>query len=155
MTEDKILVVDDEVGMLTLLRNYLAREGYDVTTAPSAEVALPMVEEYDIAVVLTDLRRCLRDCSKVNCLGIHAVRSRVPPWPAVVSSWIRQYSNEDLVMMRIVGDTREGKLCRHFLVTEGSAEVSLNACYVRPRVPCWLSLPNHNEPRPAWFHPLW
>jgi DNA-binding NtrC family response regulator len=56
MTEDKVLVVDDEVGMVTLLRNYLAREGYDVTTAPSAEVALPMVEEQDIAVVLTDLR---------------------------------------------------------------------------------------------------
>jgi DNA-binding NtrC family response regulator len=56
MTEDKILVVDDEVGMVTLLRNYLTREGYDVTTAPSAEVALPMVEEHDIAVVLTDLR---------------------------------------------------------------------------------------------------
>jgi DNA-binding NtrC family response regulator len=56
MAEDKILVVDDEVGMLTLLRNYLTREGYDVTTAPSAEVALPMVEEHDIAVVLTDLR---------------------------------------------------------------------------------------------------
>jgi DNA-binding NtrC family response regulator len=56
MTEDKILVVDDEVGMLTLLRNYLTREGHDVTTAPSAEVALPMVEEHDIAVVLTDLR---------------------------------------------------------------------------------------------------
>jgi DNA-binding NtrC family response regulator len=56
MTDDKILVVDDEVGMATLLRNYLAREGYDVTTAPSAEVALPMVEEQDIAVVLTDLR---------------------------------------------------------------------------------------------------
>ena len=56
MTEAKILVVDDEVGMATLLRNYLTREGYDVTTAPSAEVALPMVEEHDIAVVLTDLR---------------------------------------------------------------------------------------------------
>src|SRR5712691_5399452 len=56
MTEDKILVVDDEVGMLTLLLNYLTREGYDLTTAPSAEVALPMVEEHDIAVVLTDLR---------------------------------------------------------------------------------------------------
>jgi DNA-binding NtrC family response regulator len=53
MTDDKILVVDDEVGMVTLLRNYLTREGYDVTTAPSAEVALPMVEEHDIAVVVT------------------------------------------------------------------------------------------------------
>jgi len=37
MAEEKILVVDDEVGMVTLLRNYLTREGYDVTTAPSAE----------------------------------------------------------------------------------------------------------------------
>ena len=34
MAEEKILVVDDEVGMVTLLRNYLTREGYDVTTAP-------------------------------------------------------------------------------------------------------------------------
>ena len=40
MTEAQILVVDDEVGMVTLLRNYLTREGYEVTTAPSAEVAL-------------------------------------------------------------------------------------------------------------------
>ena len=56
MTEAQVLVVDDEVGMVTLLRNYLTREGYAVTTAPSAEVALQLLEEHDIAVVLTDLR---------------------------------------------------------------------------------------------------
>src|SRR5215831_16707542 len=56
MTEAQILVVDDEVGMVTLLRNYLTREGYTVTTAPSAEVALQLLEEHDIAIVLTDLR---------------------------------------------------------------------------------------------------
>ena len=55
MTEAQILVVDDEVGMVTLLRNYLTREGYEVTTAPSAEVALQMLEEHDIDVVLTDM----------------------------------------------------------------------------------------------------
>jgi CheY-like chemotaxis protein len=55
MTEAQILVVDDEVGMVTLLRNYLTREGFAVTTAPSAEVALQILEEHDIAVVLTDL----------------------------------------------------------------------------------------------------
>ena len=55
MTEAQILVVDDEVGMVTLLRNYLTREGYAVTTAPSAEVALQILEEHGIAVVLTDL----------------------------------------------------------------------------------------------------
>ena len=49
ITEAQILVVDDEVGMVTLLRNYLTREGYAVTTAPSAEVALQLLEEHDIA----------------------------------------------------------------------------------------------------------
>jgi DNA-binding NtrC family response regulator len=56
MAEAQILVVDDEVGMVTLLRNYLTREGYTVTTAPSAEVALQVLEEHDIDVVLTDMR---------------------------------------------------------------------------------------------------
>ena len=56
MAEAQILVVDDEVGMVTLLRSYLTREGYAVTTAPSAEVALQALEEHDIDVVLTDLR---------------------------------------------------------------------------------------------------
>jgi DNA-binding NtrC family response regulator len=56
MTEVQLLVVDDEVDMVTLLRNYLTREGYAVTTAPSAEVALPILTEHDIDVVLTDMR---------------------------------------------------------------------------------------------------
>ena len=56
MADEKILVVDDEVGMVTLLRNYLTREGYDVTTAPSAETALHLLEEHEVAAVLTDLR---------------------------------------------------------------------------------------------------
>ncbi|MGE3540419.1 MAG: sigma-54-dependent transcriptional regulator [Candidatus Tectimicrobiota bacterium] len=56
MAEEKILVVDDEVGMVTLLRNYLTREGYEVTTAPSAESALHTLEEQEVAAVITDLR---------------------------------------------------------------------------------------------------
>jgi DNA-binding NtrC family response regulator len=56
MTNAKVLVVDDEVEMLTLLRNYLSREEYEVNTAPSAEIALQLLEEQDFDVVLTDLR---------------------------------------------------------------------------------------------------
>jgi DNA-binding NtrC family response regulator len=56
MTAAQILVVDDELGMGTLLRDYLTREGYAVTTAPSAEVALQSLAEHDLDVVLTDLR---------------------------------------------------------------------------------------------------
>ena len=56
MADEKVLVVDDEVEMLTLLRNYLTREGYAVPTAPSAETALQLLEDHDFDVVLTDLR---------------------------------------------------------------------------------------------------
>jgi DNA-binding NtrC family response regulator len=56
MTDVKVLVVDDEVEMLTLLRNYLSRQGYEVKTAPSAETALQLLEDQDIDVLLTDLR---------------------------------------------------------------------------------------------------
>ena len=56
MENETVLVVDDEVEMLTLLRNYLTREGYVVQTAPSAEIALHMLEEHDFDMVLTDLR---------------------------------------------------------------------------------------------------
>jgi DNA-binding NtrC family response regulator len=56
MENETVLVVDDEVEMLTLLRNYLTREGYTVQTAPSAEIALHMLEDQDFDMVLTDLR---------------------------------------------------------------------------------------------------
>ncbi len=56
MTEAPLLVVDDAVGMVTLLRNDLTREGHAVKTAPSAEVTLQVLAEHDIDVVLTDMR---------------------------------------------------------------------------------------------------
>jgi DNA-binding NtrC family response regulator len=56
MADETVLVVDDEVGMVTLLRNYLSREGYEIHTAPSGETALQFLEEHDYDVVLTDLR---------------------------------------------------------------------------------------------------
>ena len=56
MADAKVLVVDDEVEMVMMLRNYLTREGYEVKTAPSAETALQFLEDQDYDVVLTDLR---------------------------------------------------------------------------------------------------
>src|SRR5688500_14817631 len=56
MENATVLVVDDDVEMLTLLRNYLTREEYAVSTASSAEMALQLLEDHDFDVVLTDLR---------------------------------------------------------------------------------------------------
>ena len=51
-----ILVVDDEVEMTSMLRNYLTRQGYEVATASSAEQALQHLEAHEMDLVLTDLR---------------------------------------------------------------------------------------------------
>jgi DNA-binding NtrC family response regulator len=56
LVEAKVLVVDDEVEMTSMLRTYLTREGCEVATASSAEEALQYLEEHDIDIVLTDLR---------------------------------------------------------------------------------------------------
>ena len=77
MADETVLVVDDEVGMVTLLRNYLTREGYEIHTAPSGETALQFLEEHDCDVVLTDLRMGGMD-GLALVRDIHATRPETP-----------------------------------------------------------------------------
>jgi two-component system response regulator HydG len=74
LVEAKILVVDDEVEMTSMLRNYLTRQGYEVATASSAEEALQHIEEHDMDVVLTDLRMGGMDGLEL----VHAVHGSRP-----------------------------------------------------------------------------
>ena len=74
---EHILVVDDEADMASLLRNYLTREGYVVATAPSAEVALQVLEETPIDVMLTDLR--MRGMDGIEL--VHEVHTAHPGLP--------------------------------------------------------------------------
>ncbi len=56
-TEDtRILVVDDEESLRDLLSSLLTDEGYQVTTAASAEEALELFEHATYPVVLADIR---------------------------------------------------------------------------------------------------
>src|SRR5262245_34828132 len=63
--------------MVTLLRNYLTREGYEIHTAPSGETALQLLEEHDCDVVLTDLRMGGMD-GLALVRAIHATRPEIP-----------------------------------------------------------------------------
>jgi len=47
-------VVDDEVVVLTVLREILRRGGYRVTTAASAEEAIDLMQKRHFDLVLTD-----------------------------------------------------------------------------------------------------
>ncbi len=49
-----ILIVDDEEIVLVALRDTLAREGYQITTAPNALEALKHLKEQAFSVVITD-----------------------------------------------------------------------------------------------------
>ncbi len=53
---DKILLVDDDSSLLRLLAIRLESEGYNVTGAENAEVAIKAIAKQNFSVVLTDLR---------------------------------------------------------------------------------------------------
>jgi len=56
MAKQKVLVVEDEELMRTILRTLLEGEGYEVFTADSAEAALRIFPENDFAATLTDIK---------------------------------------------------------------------------------------------------
>jgi DNA-binding NtrC family response regulator len=84
----EVLVVDDEVVVLTVLRELLRRSGYRVTTAASAEEAIDLMRKRSFDLVLTD--KNLPGASGLEVLRI--ARSLDPP-PAVVM--ITGYSSYD------------------------------------------------------------
>jgi CheY-like chemotaxis protein len=53
--DKKILIVDDELEIRTLLEKVFTKEGYEVRTADSAESALELLEDEKIFVMFLDL----------------------------------------------------------------------------------------------------
>jgi CheY-like chemotaxis protein len=51
----KVLIVDDEVEIRTLLETVFTKEGYEVHTADSAESAIELLENVKIYVMFLDL----------------------------------------------------------------------------------------------------
>ncbi|HUH67106.1 MAG TPA: response regulator [Syntrophales bacterium] len=56
MDVKKILVVDDEVNILNMLRESFSRAGYTVFTAASAEEALKILKNESVLVMFLDLK---------------------------------------------------------------------------------------------------
>ena len=55
MSQEKILVVDDEREIADLLKDYLTSEGYNVATAYDGEEALNLYKEYAPDLVILDI----------------------------------------------------------------------------------------------------
>jgi CheY-like chemotaxis protein len=57
MDSPRLLLVDDEAGLLDLLKKYLERLGYqvDACTSPEDAIAMYAADPHSYAIVLTDL----------------------------------------------------------------------------------------------------
>jgi CheY-like chemotaxis protein len=84
----EVLVVDDEVVVLTVLREALRRGGYRVTTAASAEEAIDLMRKRRFDLVLTD-----KNLPGASGLEVLRVARTLDPSPAVVL--ITGYSSYD------------------------------------------------------------
>jgi DNA-binding NtrC family response regulator len=84
----EVLVVDDEVVVLTVLRELLRRSGYRVTTAASAEEAIDLMRQRTFDLVLTD-----KNLPGASGLEVLRVARTLSPPPAVVM--ITAYSSYD------------------------------------------------------------
>ena len=85
MTASKILVVDDESSIRTLVRSYLAAEEYAVVEAENGEEAVQLVQEQTPDLVVLDVSMPVLD-------GIEALRQ------------IRTFSDVYVVMLTARGD---------------------------------------------------
>ena len=61
MTNDRILVVDDDESIRQIVRLCLSDEGYSVSEAPNGRVALEGLHESRPSLILLDLRMPVMD----------------------------------------------------------------------------------------------
>lgn len=78
----RILLVDDEPALLPLLRRFLEKQGYQVTTCHSAQEALAAFEEAPFDLVVTDLTLDGINGEQL----IELLRAKQPALPAIIAS---------------------------------------------------------------------
>ena len=62
----KILIVDDEAGIVQEMKEFLGEEGYEVHTADTAKAGIKLIEEIHPDVILIDVK--LPDASGTDVL---------------------------------------------------------------------------------------
>ena len=55
MRPSRVMVVDDDAETLALMREIVAKEGFEVETAEDAETALRRLEQWQPELVITDI----------------------------------------------------------------------------------------------------
>jgi DNA-binding NtrC family response regulator len=90
----RILVVDDQESMRTLLKDMLEVIGYEVTLAEGGEEALSLVKSSSFDLVLSDLNMPGMDGSAL----LRAIKSSLPQLPVVIITGYGTFHTEKRVM---------------------------------------------------------
>ena len=80
----RILVIDDEPEILTIVSKWLSKRGHDVRTTSDPEQAMEFIQSSDFDIVLTDLM--MPRASGLNLLS--RIHEKKPKLPAIVMSVI-------------------------------------------------------------------
>ncbi len=86
----KLLVVDDEKNIRRLYESELKREGYEVSTAESAEDALELIEDDTPDLVVLDIR--LEGMDGIDCL--RTIMERRRDLPVILNSAYSTYKQD-------------------------------------------------------------
>ena len=88
-----VLVVDDEVRILSALRRSLRREGYEILTAETVEEALRVLDERSVALILSDQK--MPGMSGVQFLA-EAARRCPEAVRMLITGWTEEIPREQL-----------------------------------------------------------
>ncbi len=86
----KLLIVDDEDHIRKLYKDFLSREGYEVTAAASGDEAIRMVEQKKFDLVVLDIE--LEDTTGLDLLKI--LKEKYPELPVVLNSAYSTYKDD-------------------------------------------------------------
>ena len=76
----KVLIVDDEAGIIQEIKEFLEEEGYEVHTADTAKAGIQLLEEVQPDVVMIDVK--LPDASGTEVL--RAVKEKSPKTKSIM-----------------------------------------------------------------------
>src|SRR5512136_1931209 len=85
-----ILVVDDDAIVIKSCRRILEAEGYQVSTAPSADQALEMLKASDYDLLLIDVKMPKRD-------GMYLMREIKKNWPEIPTIIMTGYPTSETI----------------------------------------------------------
>lgn len=152
MENYKILIIDDEVELAFIVRDYLIAEGYQVSVATDGEKGLEEYKKYNPNLVIldimlpkiegTELCRIIRnesnipiimlsakngDVDKILSLGLGADEYITKPFsPGVLVAQVKAHLRRYTQLSKIISESNDTKKVRDILINFKSYEVRVN-----------------------------